>query len=341
MIGDTAAQPRRSASRRSRRPEGARRRCSPPTRRRSSPGRSSPRQQRPPPIWHDVATQPSRHSPTSCARARHVARDTSRGCGDRSMLRHARPGPTHSAPQHDGVREGGAFLSATNSIDYVLTFFGTLPRAAVADITAVRAPPHWRRMDCRHGRRAVPRCGIARSAARLRATSRRDRFTRRHGSIARWLGSDDAGPTPFQSLRIALDVVYLAPTGVPKASVQPHVITGHGAARTPLRYGPEAVTLVRRRSLDTTLVSFLLACPRRPVILMAKLDAGRSWRWRKRHHVTHTMLVQSSTAHHRRADSLVRPVRVSRQGLHGTPFAAAFERDVLARWPGGLISITA
>jgi acyl-CoA synthetase (AMP-forming)/AMP-acid ligase II len=106
-------------------------------------------------------------------------------------------------------------------------------------------------------------------------------------------------------------------------------------------YGSQAVTLISTPlHSNTTLVSFLPALALGgTVVLMARFDAGRYLALAERHRVTHTMLVpvqyQRLLAH---PDFARRDLASFRAKFcTSAPFAVELKREVLARWPGGLI----
>ena len=164
------------------------------------------------------------------------------------------------------------------------------------------------------------------------------------GAMRDWLGSSDARPTPVAIAPEApFNIIYSSgTTGVPKGVVQPHAMRWTQIQRSArYGYGPESVTLISTPlHSNTTLVSFLptLALGG-TVILMAKFDAGQYLALAERHRVTHTMLVPVQYQRIMAREDFARFDLSAFRAKFCTsaPFAAALKRDVLARWPGGLI----
>ena len=133
-------------------------------------------------------------------------------------------------------------------------------------------------------------------------------------------------------------------TGEPKGIVQPHSMRWTHLQRGPIYgYDTNAITLVSTPLYsNTTLVSvFPTLGLGGTVVLMPKFDATEFLRLAERHRVTHTMLVP---VQYRR---IMAEPGFSRFDLGAfrakfstsAPFAAALKKDVLARWPGGLVEL--
>jgi len=272
-------------------------------------------------------------------------------CGDRS-IDYATLDRTAdrfaAALQRDGIREGDAIaLCATNSIEYVLALVGALRAgAAVATLPQSTAPPALAAMIADTGARHLfLDAGVAATLAPVRGQIAARPIALDDAEVMRdWLGERDLKPTPVAIAPEApFNIIYSSgTTGVPKGVVQPHAMRWTHIQRSArYGYGPASVTLISTPlHSNTTLVSFLptLALGG-TVILMAKFDAGEYLALAERHRVTHTMLVpvqyQRIMA---RADFGRYDLSAFRAKFcTSAPFAAALKRDVVARWPGGLI----
>lgn len=159
-----------------------------------------------------------------------------------------------------------------------------------------------------------------------------------------WLPPEGARPAPV-SIDPAdpFNIIYSSgTTGTPKGIVQSHKMRwNYLQGALPLGYGPDSVTINSTPLYsNTTLVSFLPSLVAGgKVVLMKKFDAQRFLELSERERVTHAMLV---------------PVQYRRIMAHpdfdrfdlssyrlkfctSAPFAAELKRDILQRWPGGLI----
>ena len=163
-------------------------------------------------------------------------------------------------------------------------------------------------------------------------------------SLSHWLAPVGAKPSP---VAIAPDwtfnIIYSSgTTGAPKGIAQPHFMRWLHVQRAGLfGYGPDAVTLVSTPLYsNTTLVSvFPSLAQGGALVLMKKFDARELLRLAQTHRATHAMLV---------------PVQYNRimalpdfgdfdlssfrmKFSTSAPFSAALKRDILQRWPGGLV----
>ncbi len=168
--------------------------------------------------------------------------------------------------------------------------------------------------------------------------------TVRLDSLETWL----AGAAPSVDLAAvsgdaAMTIIYSSgTTGTPKGIVQPFGYRARmlesGAARG---YSADAVTLLATPLYSNTTLSSLVQTigAGGTIVLMTKFDAGEWLALAERHQVTHAMLV---------------PVMCSRLLAHpdfdrtdlsafrvkyctSAPFAPALKREMLDRWPGGLV----
>ena len=256
-----------------------------------------------------------------------------------------------STLQRDGVGAGEAIaICATNSIEYVLAFLGVLRAgAAVAPLPQSTAPAALAAMIADTGSHHLfLDAGVADALA-----PERNAITARMIALdgvgaglplRDWLDNGDAKPATVSITPEApFNIIYSSgTTGVPKGIVQPHAMRWthiHRSAR--YGYGPDSVTLIATPlHSNTTLVSFLPALALGgSVVLMPKFEAGRYLELAEQHRVTHTMLVPvqyqriMAREDFGRFDLSAFRVKFSTSA----PFATALKRDVLNRWPGGLI----
>ena len=273
---------------------------------------------------------------------------------DRSTTPTSTPASIASPPtlQRDGVRAGDAVaICATNSIEYVLAFLGALRAGAAvaplpqsttsAALAAMIADTGARQLflDASVADTLAPESDAI--AARMIAL---DGTTGAGLTLRDWMAAGNAKPTAVSIAPEApFNIIYSSgTTGVPKGIVQPHAMRWthvHRSAR--YGYGADAVTLISTPlHSNTTLVSFLPALALGgSVVLMPKFEAGRYLELAEQHRVTHTMLVpvqyQRIMAREDFARFDLSAFRV--KFSTSAPFAASLKRDVLKRWPGGLI----
>ena len=159
-----------------------------------------------------------------------------------------------------------------------------------------------------------------------------------------WLGPADVRPAPVEvRADWPLNIIYSSgTTGTPKGIVQSHGMRwSHVARGASYGYGPEGVTLLATPLYsNTTLVVFFPTIAfGGTVVLMAKFDAAGYLALAEQHRATHTMLVpvqyQRVMALPTFGDRELSAFRF--KFCTSAPFHAALKRDVLDRWPGGLI----
>jgi len=253
--------------------------------------------------------------------------------------------------QRDGVRAGDAVaICATNSIEYVLAFLGALRAgAAVAPLPQSTTSAALAAMIADTGARHLfLDAGVA-GALEPQRDAIAARMIALDGvgaglALRDWLEAGDAKPAAVSIAPEApFNIIYSSgTTGVPKGIVQPHAMRWtHIHRSTRYGYDSDAVTLISTPlHSNTTLVSFLPALALGgSVVLMPKFEAGRYLQLAEEHRVTHTMLVpvqyQRIMARQDFAGFDLSAFRV--KFATSAPFAAALKRDVLKRWPGGLI----
>ena len=161
---------------------------------------------------------------------------------------------------------------------------------------------------------------------------------------SRWIAPEGARP---RHVEIAPDwtfnTIYSSgTTGAPKGIDQPHAMRwAHVRRRFVFGYGPDAISLVSTPLYsNTTLASLFpaLAGGGR-LILMKKFDARRFLELAQQERATHAMLVP---VQYSRMVALPDFDRYDLSAFHmkfstSAPFGAALKREVLARWPGGLV----
>jgi len=280
------------------------------------------------------------------------------------VARHAREQPRHAAIVHGGRSiDYGELDDAIDRIAAQLQRDGVLPREAAAICAGTSIEHVAVFLAClRAGAAAalvspmLPAATIARMIAD--AGARRaflDEPVRRtldaagvkiDGAAAVERALEAPGAKP-RRVEVAPDwpfnIIYSSgTTGEPKGIVQPHSMRWTHLQRGP-QYGYDArsVTLVSTPLYsNTTLVAvFPTLAMGGTIVLMGKFDAAGWLALAERHRVTHAMLVPVQYARIMALEDFGRHDLSSFVTKFSTsaPFAADLKRDVLARWPGGLI----
>ena len=241
---------------------------------------------------------------------------------DRAMDRVA------AALRRDGVgpRESVAICGA-NGIEHALLFLGALRAGAIAALVPPSAGD-----------------GIAKMVADSNARLSFDEARLAPEAFEDWLGdaSGEPGDVPLTP-EWPFNIIYSSgTTGTPKGIVQPHSMRWIHMQRGPAYGYDEAnVTLVATPLYsNTTLVSFFPALATGgTVVLMGKFDAAAYLALAARERVTHAMLVPVQYQRIMAREDFARHDLSSFRMKFSTsaPFAADLKRDVLARWPGGLV----
>jgi acyl-CoA synthetase (AMP-forming)/AMP-acid ligase II len=234
-----------------------------------------------------------------------------------------------AALRRDGVGPGDSVaICAANSIEYALLFLGALRGGAVAALV----PPSA-------GADSIARM-VADSGARLCF----DEARLAPAAFDDWLDGVADDPVRVEvTPGWPFNIIYSSgTTGTPKGIVQPHSMRWVHMQRGPAYgYGEGSVTLAATPLYsNTTLVSFFPALATGgTVVLMGKFDAAAWLALAENQRVTHAMLVpvqyQRIMA---RQDFARHDLSAFRMKFStSAPFAAELKRDVLARWPGGLV----
>jgi long-chain acyl-CoA synthetase len=253
----------------------------------------------------------------------HGERRVTYGELDRAMDRVA------AALRRDGVgpRESVAICGA-NGIEYALLFLGALRGGAVAALV----PP------------SAGADSIARMVADSGARTCFDEARLAPEAFARWLEGAPAAPVHVElTPDWPFNIIYSSgTTGTPKGIVQPHSMRWIHMQRGPAYgYDENNVTLVATPLYsNTTLVSFFPALATGgTVVMMGKFDAGAWLALAERERVTHAMLVPVQYQRIMAREDFGRYDLSSFRMKFSTsaPFAADLKRDVLARWPGGVV----
>jgi acyl-CoA synthetase (AMP-forming)/AMP-acid ligase II len=240
------------------------------------------------------------------------------------------------------AREPVAICAAT-SIEYLMVFLGALRAGmAAAPISPSLLPDAIAAMTMDAGAPVFFVDGAVDAALGARATPPRVRLD--GDGLDRWLDPSARKPA---AVAIAPDwpfnVIYSSgTTGEPKGIVQPHAMRwAHLQRGASYGYGPETVTLVSTPLYsNTTLVAVLPTFALGgTAVLMEKFEPAAFLALAQKMRATHAMLVP---VQYRRIMELPDFGRYDLASFRmkfstSAPFAAALKRDVLARWPGGLV----
>jgi acyl-CoA synthetase (AMP-forming)/AMP-acid ligase II len=228
-----------------------------------------------------------------------------------------------SGLRHQGIGTGERIaICAHNSIEYALLFLGAMR----AGVVPALIPPN------------LPADTIEAMAADSGA-----RALWRDDDLAR-LPDHGAPPAePAIAPTHAFNIIYSSgTTGVPKGIVQPASMRWRHMQRgIANQVGPETTTLIATPLYsNTTLVAFFPALALgATVVVTGKFDAGEYLELAERHRATHTMLVPVqyqrilAVPGFDRHDLSSFRIKLSTSA----PFGAQLKREVLDRWPGGLV----
>ncbi|CAN7792760.1 acyl--CoA ligase [Caballeronia sp. LjRoot34] len=258
-----------------------------------------------------------------------------------------------AALQRDGAGPGSVVaICGAASIEYALAFLGALRAgAAVAPLAPSSSRESLAAMLIDSG--ALIAFVDAATAETLTIGDTNTALS----SIQTVCFDDPAAGVPFRAWlapqQAALTDVTIQPddpfniiyssgtTGTPKGIVQPHAMRWAQFKR--IRYEADAVTVVSTPLYsNTTLVCFLpTLAAGATVVLMPKFEATVFLQLSAQYRATHTMLVpvqyRRLMTHPSFDDFDLSSYRV--KYATSAPFAADLKRQVLARWPGGLVEL--
>jgi acyl-CoA synthetase (AMP-forming)/AMP-acid ligase II len=253
-----------------------------------------------------------------------------------------------AALQRDGVGKADvAAICATTSAEYAATFFGILRASAIVSPLAPSSTPESLIVQLNDSGAKVffLDAQLAQHMAGVmdQVTARRVSLD---GSDAGqpfedWLAPKGAKPQLHQvEPDQGFNIIYSSgTTGAPKGIVQPHRMRW-GQIRRGV-YPPDSVTMISTPLYsNTTLVSFLPTVSNGgTAVLMPKFDVKQFLELSEKHRATHAMLVPVQYRRLMEYPDFDRYDLTSYRMKFSTsaPFSAALKREVLDRWPGGLV----
>ena len=247
--------------------------------------------------------------------------------------------------QRDGVAPTDSIsICASNSLEYVAVFLGTLRAGvAVAPLPLQASPQQLAGMVADSGARHF----FVDASAPAFETGARRIFLDATGapSLEGWLAPEGTRPKPLKIRpEWPFNIIYSSgTTGTPKGIVQPHGMRwAHVARADSYGYGPESVTLIATSLCsNTTLVCAFPTIAKGGCLVMlpSRFDAAEYLATAERLRVTHTMLVP---VQYQRVMALPQFDGHDLGAFHmkfctSAPFHAELKADVLQRWPGGLV----
>ena len=277
-------------------------------------------------------------------------------CGDRQISyveMDALVDRAAAALQRDGVQPKDMIsICASSSIEYVALFIAILRvGATVAPLPPSATPEQLVTMleDC-GATHLFSDTGVSRHLEKKSTAIAARRVALDADAVGepfeRWLAPKGATPIPVViDPRQSFNIIYSSgTTGTPKGIVHSHAMRwSQFVAFLSAGYGPDAVAILSTPLYsNTTLASFLPALAGGTTcVLMAKFDARRFLELCERHRVTIAMLVP---VQYRRVLEVPEFDDVDLSSFQmkfstSAPFPAELKREVLSRWPGGLIEI--
>jgi long-chain acyl-CoA synthetase len=258
-----------------------------------------------------------------------------------------------SALQRDGVQPGDVVaICALNSIEYVGLFVAVLRAGAtVAPLpTYATAEQLVAMLDDCHASHFFADVRIVIELERMLNSTKIRRIAFGVNSVCddfdQWLASESVTPTPVPiDSELSFNIIYSSgTTGSPKGIVHSYRMRWFHIVRfLSVSYGPDAVVILSTPLYsNTTLVSLLPALASGSTcIVMPKFEGRRYLELCERHCVTTTMLVPIQYRRLLEMPEFGDFDLTSFQMKFSTsaPFPAELKREVLSRWPGGLIEL--
>ncbi|MES2634428.1 MAG: class I adenylate-forming enzyme family protein [Pseudomonadota bacterium] len=247
--------------------------------------------------------------------------------------------------QRDGLKPRSSIaICGYNSLEYVALFLGGLRAGvAVAPLPTGALPEQIATM--------VGDCGAAHFFVDANVPAFKTRARRifmdcsSAPSFETWLAPAGAKPRPVAvKPEWPFNIIYSSgTTGTPKGIVQSHGMRWlHVARAESYGYGPGSTTLIATSLCsNTTLVCVFPTIARGGCVVLAppKFDAARYLAIAAKEHATHAMLVP---VQYQRIMALPAFAQHDLSSFHmkfctSAPFHAQLKRDILDRWPGGLV----
>jgi acyl-CoA synthetase (AMP-forming)/AMP-acid ligase II len=240
--------------------------------------------------------------------------------------------------QAEGVGTGGAVaIVGANSIAYGAVFLAAIRTgASAAPLTTSAMPEALTAMLADSGAKHL----FADPGIEMTIPPGVERISLH--DLDAWLPPKGSRPKPVQvAPEDPFNIIYSSgTTGNPKGIVQSHQMRWNYLARAAV-YGPDSVALLSTPLYSNTTLVSVLPClgAGGTVVLMKKFEARRFLELSERHRATHAMLVP---VQYRRIMALPDFESYDLSSYRAkfctsAPFAAELKRDILDRWPGGLV----
>ena len=258
-----------------------------------------------------------------------------------------------AALQRDGVQPKSVVaICASSSIEYVVLFVAILRvSATVAPLPSSATPEQLVTMldDCR-ATHLFADDWVSKNLERLSSAivARRIALGADTAGVGfdHWLAPEGATPKPATiDSELSFNIIYSSgTTGTPKGIIHSYRMRWcHIVRFLSMGYGPDAVAILSTPPYsNTTLISLLPALASGATcVLMPKFDARRYLELCERHRVTVAILVPIQYRRILEVPEFDDIDLTSFQMKFSTsaPFPAELKREVLSRWPGGLIEI--